>query len=138
MKHVLLLFCIFFSQLYAQNDADQNEFLYEFLQGSYEVIGRYPESSALYSGTVAFELSDSNLKVIRVIDGVETVGKGRIETATADKRRVLRVRFTVDDKKYDATYLIESDLDNYARLTGYVYLKSGATIKPGIEALFPR
>jgi len=138
MKYVFLLLSILFSQLFAQKDTDQTEFLYDFLQGSYEIIGRYPDSSTLYSGTATFQLSDSSLKVTRIINGIETVGQGMIETATADKRTVLRVRFTINDKKYEATYLIDSDLDNYARLTGYVYLKSGATKKPGIEALFPR
>ena len=138
MKYAFLLLSILFSQLSAQKHTDKNEFLKDFLQGSYEVIGRYPDSNALYSGTVTIQLSDSSLKVIRIINGVETDGQGMIETATADKRTVLRVCFILDKIEFEATYLIESDLDNYARLTGYVYIKSGATKKPGIEALFPR
>jgi len=48
----------------------------------------------------------------------------------------LRVEFVHKGRKYGGTYLIGSDLDNYARLTGYLYLKKGKTTKPGLEALF--
>ena len=61
---------------------------------------------------------------------------GRIIRATADKIKVLRVEFVHKGRKYGGTYLIGSDLDNYARLTGYLYLKKGKTTKPGLEALF--
>jgi len=41
-----------------------------------------------------------------------------------------------ENKSYEATYLIDSDLDNYGRLTGYLYIKGTETKKPGLEALF--
>ncbi len=63
-------------------------------------------------------------------------GIGKIETVTSDKTKVLRVRFRSQGKDYEATYLIGSDLDNYGRLTGYVYFKDGETKTPGLEALF--
>ncbi len=61
---------------------------------------------------------------------------GKIDVVTADKIKVLRVTFTENKKEYEATYLIDSDLDNYGRLTGYIYLKAGGTKSPGLEALF--
>jgi hypothetical protein len=63
-------------------------------------------------------------------------GIGRVETATPDKIKVLKVHFRSGDRDYEATYLIGSDLDNHGRLTGYVYLKGGKTRTPGLEALF--
>jgi hypothetical protein len=63
-------------------------------------------------------------------------GIGKIETVTSDKIKVLRVRFRSEEKDYEATYLIGSDLDNYGRLTGHVYFKDGETRTPGLEALF--
>jgi hypothetical protein len=41
-----------------------------------------------------------------------------------------------ESKRYEATYLINSDLDNYARLSGYLYLIQGGTKVAGLEALF--
>jgi hypothetical protein len=61
---------------------------------------------------------------------------GKIEAATADKIKVLRIRFIDENKNYEATYLINSDLDNYARLSGFLYLIQGETKVPGLEALF--
>ena len=39
-------------------------------------------------------------------------------------------------RHYEATYFFNSDLDNYARLLGYLYVIQGGTKEPGLEALF--
>ncbi len=110
----------------------------EFLAGSYDVVGRYPESERTYAGTMTIALPTTEtetLSVTRVINGITRQGIGALAT-TADAAVVLRVQFEEGGETLEATYLIGSDLDNYARLTGYVYAKSGGTILPGIEALF--
>lgn len=112
------------------------DFLYSFLQGTYQVIGRWPDSNESYNGKIILKSKDDHFQVLRSINGEETEGVGRIATATADKIKVLRVGFTQYGRKYEATYIINSDLDNYARLTGYVFLKTGETKRPGLEALF--
>lgn len=134
MIFVLIFLCgtVVFSQ---END-DEISFLYDFLKGTYELIGRYPDSGKTYTGQIEFKISDNGLAVFRTVEGIETEGTGKIETATADSIKVLRVRFNEKGSDYEVTYLINSDLDNYARLTGYFYLRNGNTRKPGIEALF--
>ena len=129
---------ILFLSSFAVSQIQKNEtdFLYNFLSGSYQVIGRLPDSNELYDGKIVMERSGDSLNVVRKIAGKEISAVGRIETATADNVKVLRVRFTENNRTFEITYLIHSDLDNYARLTGYVYLKNGGTKKPGLEALF--
>ena len=122
--------------VWAQAKDFSDEPLYEFLYGSYQVIGRLPDSNQLYSGKVEFKLSGNRLEVVRLIGGHRVRGIGKIETATPDKIKVLRVHFRSKDKDYEATYLIGSDLDNHGRLTGHVYFKDGGTRAPGLEALF--
>ena len=122
--------------VWAQAKDFSDEPLYDFLCGSYQVIGRLPDSNQLYSGKVEFKLSGNQLEVVRLIEGHRVRGIGKIETATPDKIKVLRVHFRSKDKDYEATYLIGSDLDNYGRLTGHVYFKDGGTKMPGLEALF--
>ena len=117
----------------AENDTD---FLYDFLKGSYEIIGRWPDSDETYSGKIVLEKEREHFRVIRLIDGKKITGIGKIETATSDKVKVLRIRFEQDEREYEGTYLIGSDLENYGRLTGYLYLKNGKTKKPGLEAFF--
>ncbi|MBW2094575.1 MAG: hypothetical protein JRI80_06770 [Deltaproteobacteria bacterium] len=119
-----------------QGRGGEVDFLYGFLQGQYSLVGESPESKKTYAGKVILRKSAEGLEVIRKIKGKEIRGTGKIETATADRIKVLRVRFVEGGKNYEATYLIHSDLDNYARLTGYLYLKEGGTTKPGLEALF--
>ena len=118
---------------------DEIDFLYNFLEGEYFLIGKSPDSSDIYSGKVTIKRSREGLEVIRYIKNKKIIGLGKIEYATSDKRKVLRVRFVTDDRsKWEATYVICSDLDNYARLTGYLYSKDGITKKPGVEALFAK
>jgi hypothetical protein len=100
------------------------------------VIGRLPDSDQLYSGKVEVKRLENQLEVVRLIGGHRVKGIARIETATPDKTKVLRVHFQSEGRDYEATYLIGSDLDNHGRLTGYVYLKGGKTRTPGLEALF--
>ena len=112
------------------------EFLCGFLEGTYQVIGTKPDSRECYSGKIVLKCKGDHLQVVRTVNGKKIKGTGRIVRATADKIKVLRVEFTQGGRRYGATYLIGSDLDNYARLTGYLYLKKGKTAKPGLEALF--
>ena len=129
----LVFLCSFTWAETKNNDID---FLYNFLEGSYELIGRFPDSNMTYTGKVVLKKSGDYLEVIRTIKNKVIKGTGKIETATADKIKVLRIRFIDENKNYEGTYLIHSDLDNYARLTGYLYLKEGGTKEPGLEALF--
>ncbi len=121
---------------WAQAKDSSDEPLYDFLCGSYQVIGRHPDSDQLYSGKVEFKRSGDQLEVLRLVGGLRVRGIGRIETTTSDKIKILRVHFRSKDKDYEATYLIGSDLDNYGRLSGHVYLKDSETRRPGLEALF--
>jgi len=117
----------------AENDTD---FLYGFLKGSYELVGRWPDSNETYSGKIILEKDRGRFRVVRLINGKKITGIGKIETATPEKVKVLRIRFKQDEREYEGTYLIGSDLDNYGRLTGYLYLKNGKTKNPGLEAFF--
>ncbi len=111
-------------------------FLRDFLPGAYRVVGKRPDSSKAYTGRVVIRKKDRGFEVIRNIMGKSVTATGLIETATADRIKVLRVRFVQGGQRYEATYLIHSDLDNYARLTGFVYPQGGKTADPGLEALF--
>jgi hypothetical protein len=136
---VLVLLAVFLAPVWAQSPGKggEEDSLYEFLQGTYHIIGRLVDSSLTYTGRVALTKTANGLQVKRTIDGKTIEGVGKIETATADKIKVLRVRFIDQNKSCEATYLINSDLDNYARLSGYLYVINGSvTTTPGLEALF--
>ncbi len=120
--------------VWAENEHEA--LLYDFLQGSYEIIGRWPDTDEPYTGKMELKRSKDHLTTIRRINGEVTEGVGKIETATADNINVLRIRFIEAGRSYEGTYIIASDLDNYGRLTGYVYLKEGGTKIAGLEALF--
>jgi hypothetical protein len=124
--------------LVAAKEPDR-EFLVDFLKGDYVVIGKKPDSDVTYHGRVTLQPRDLEFDITRIIDGTTEQGTARFETTgKPDETPVLRMRFKQDGKSYEATHMWKSDLDNYGRLTGYVYLPlPGATKFPGLEALFP-
>jgi hypothetical protein len=120
----------------AQEGNGEDEALYQFLQGKYELIGRFPDSDTIYSGTGILRATKDGIEFSRTINGTTIKGAARLEFTRHDRVKVLRMRFADGDRSYEGTYVLGSDLDNYARLTGYVYLQDGKTQRPGIEAWF--
>ena len=123
--------------------SDDIDDLLGFLTGSYRLVGKELDSNKPFVGQVIINLKGQQLQVLRTVNGVTMEGVGRIEVASPESSRVLRIRFTSGDNKFEGTYLYHSDLDNYARITGYLYKidpKTGVPIdtkNPGLEALFP-
>ena len=99
-------------------------------------LGKNLKAKQTYSGKIIFESRKDHLLVTRIIDGESIQGSGKIERTRSDKVKVLRVRFKKAGKTFEITYLWMNDLDNYARLSGYVYQPGERTLKPGLEALF--
>jgi len=116
--------------------ATDEEFLRGYMAGAYDLIGRKPDSTAIYTGRMTLRDENGALQVTRIIEGKTDKCTARFDTvAGADRIPVLRIHFHFDGKEYDATYRWQSDPDNYPRFTGYVYLAD--TKSPGLEALFP-
>jgi hypothetical protein len=137
MKVILTTILYLLSCSAFAGEPDNHEFLYEFLAGKYFVVGKAPDSQLPYYGKVELKMNQDHLMVVRNINGKTISGIGHIEHASGgDQVNVLRVRFEDDGKKYEATYLWRSDLDNYARISGYLYQPGVKNMSPGMEALF--
>ena len=123
--------------------SDDTDDLLGFLAGSYRLVGKELDSNKPFVGRVIINLKGKQLQVLRTVNGITTEGVGRIEMAAPESSRVLRIRFSSGNNKFEGTYLYHTDLDNYARITGYLYKidpKTGIPIDtkdPGLEALFP-
>ena len=123
--------------------SDDIDDLLGFLAGSYRLVGKELDSNKPFIGQVIINLKGKQLQVLRTVNGITTEGVGRIEMAAPESSRVLRIRFGSGNNKFEGTYLYHSDLDNYARITGYLYKidpKTGVQIdtkNPGLEVLFP-
>jgi hypothetical protein len=112
------------------------EFLQGFLAGEYRIVGQAPDGGTPYSGHLTLKPKENAFEVSRDIAGVKINGSATIETA-GEECPVLRIRFSLDTVEYEGTFLWHSDLDNYTRLTGYIYRRHGETKLPGFEAWFP-
>ena len=135
-KLTVIILLIFLPSIVFADDGSNHEFLYDYLSGTYIVIGKELESGRTYSGKIIFESKKDHIIVTRIINGESIQGIGKIEHTRFDKVDVLRVRFKKEGKGFEITYLWMNDLDNYARLSGYVYQPEKRTFKPDLEALF--
>lgn len=133
---LLFIFSFFVFADGPMKDKDQEDSLLSFLEGFYEVVGKYPEGGDTYSGTMTLIRKGNELQITRNIKGKKSTGSAKIITATADNIPVLHADFMDGKQKLQATYIISTDLDNYARLTGKVYFIGRETKSPGLEALF--
>jgi hypothetical protein len=122
----------------SQADDAMNEFLKMIVPGEYTVIGKNINSDKTYQGEVSITRQDDTFAVMRSINGTKIVGQAAIESAAGGDAKVLRIRFEENNVNYEETCLVSSDLDNYARISCYLYMQDGKTRQPGLEALFIR
>lgn len=114
------------------------EALAAIMAGEYVVIGRHTESDETYQGRIVLAQNGKGFDVTRTIAGHVVKGTASFETtAGSDHIPVLRMRFVEEGKELEGTYQWKSDLENYFRLTGYIYALKEPTESPGLEALFP-
>ncbi len=110
----------------------------DYFVGRYEVIGRKPDSSDTYSGTIELRAKGAtSFVMVRQIGGREIRGSAVLDHASppADHPAVLRVRFSEDGHDYEGVFLWRSDFENSPRLTGYTF-EMGKTKSSGMEAWF--
>jgi hypothetical protein len=119
----------------ASKKAPDVKCLLGFLAGDYRLVGQTPDSGAAYLGRLTLRETGGAFAVTCVVAGVTSHRTASIETV-GEGAPVLRMRFLQDGVEYAATYLWQTDLDNYPRMTGYVYRAQGETKSPGLEALF--
>ena len=114
---------------------EQTEAAYDFIAGPYVCVGKRPDSNRTYAGRVDISRQGDGVRLVRTIDAQRVEASGSFGTATADKIPVLRVKFKQHGVAYEETCMVDSDPDNYARLTCYLYSEKTTTV--GLEALFP-
>ena len=134
--YLTLLVVLLLSSSMAIAEQPQDDFLSGFIAGQYILVGKSPGSDNTYHGKVQIVSTDNGVEVHRFIGDKTITGSGAIEKATADSVSVLRIRFTENGTGFEETCMINSDLDNYARITCYLYRSDVRTGNPGLEVLF--
>ena len=117
-------------------DQTKEQQLAQYIQGTYILIGKKLDSPDTYFGEISITQSGSQLVVHRTISGQVTHGTASIEHATSDHTPVMRIRFNENHMNFEETCVVANDLDNYARITCYLYIPGVKTRNPGMEAFF--
>ena len=131
-----LLGILFLGSSVAIAEQPQDDFLSGFITGQYILVGKSPGSDNTYHGKVQIVSTDNGVEVHRIISDKTITGSGAIEKTTADSVSVLRIRFKENEIEFEETCMIHSDLDNYARITCYLYRSGARTGNPGLEVFF--
>jgi len=128
---LLTVLCLWPAPCFAGTDG-----LKLIVPGRYILIGKALDSEATFTGKVVIQESGDGFMVNRKVDGRDIVGRGAIETALNGDAEVLRIRFRDNGLDYEETCMVGSDLDNYARISCYLYRPGTHTTNPGLEVLF--
>jgi hypothetical protein len=132
MKYIYIALALFTSSsAFAKED-----FFGDFFAGKYLLVGKGPDTEQTYTGKVDIYRDNGILKVKRVIGGRSVVGNVAFEPASDGDTKVLRFRYEQAYIEYEQTCLWQSDLDNYARISCYLYQPGVRTSNPGLEVLF--
>ena len=114
----------------------EDDLMHGFVVGQYVLIGQGVNTESTYSGEVSIFIEDNQLKVKRAINGNVILGTAAFESTLNGDTKVLRIRFFENNRSYEETCMWSSDLDNYARITCYLYIPGEKITNPGYEALF--
>lgn len=108
----------------------------DFFTGTYLLVGKALDSEHTFSGKVEFFREREKLKFRRSIEGGEIVGEAQLQPVAGGDTTVLRLSYREQGTVYEQTCLWQSDLDNYPRISCYLYRPGVATHQPGLEVLF--
>jgi hypothetical protein len=111
------------------------EFLRQFIQGTYSVVGKRPGSNKTYHGAVKITQNNNGFAIVRCVQEKRLTGSAEIVEITADKILNLKYSFKEGKNVYEGRYDIHSDIENYGRLSG-PYMKKGSKSKLGWEMLY--
>jgi hypothetical protein len=117
-------------------DVEYKEEAHNFLAGSYLIIGKHYKSKQAYHGKATLSLNGNELKLTKHINEQIISGNGKVERAIFADVDVLRMKFNEHENELEATCLFKGDLDNYARITCYIYPPDMNIDEPGLEAWF--
>ncbi len=130
---LITLFLVLFIPTIASAEDD---FLRDFFAGEYLLLGKALDSNKTYTGKVSIYRDGNALKLKKIINGQTTIANAALESTLGGDRKVLRIRYQQAGVNYEQTCLWQSDLDNYARISCYLYQPGTDTRDPGLEVLF--
>jgi hypothetical protein len=109
---------------------------FSLVAGRFVLVGREPDSGAAYAGSAEITPIGNAFSLERTIGVRRVIARGAIEVPSPPgEGKVLRFRWKENDEHL-MTCLVQSDLDNYARLTCHWVLEGKGHDAPGLEAYF--
>jgi hypothetical protein len=109
---------------------------FALVPGRFVFVGRNPDNGATYAGTASISTQGERFSLMRTIGSKTIAATGTIEVPhPPGEGKVLRFRWK-DKQPHLMTCLIQSDLDNYARLTCLWGVEGAKYNLPGLESYF--
>jgi len=133
---IIIILLLLFAHINIFSQETEDDFLKDFLVGEYTIIGKKNESSETYLGSMKIENIKGKFKVTRQIGDKKIICTAAIKEVLSGEIKVFVIYYTQNKTNYEISYMIDTDFDNYPRLSGYLYRKDVFSDNPGLEAAF--
>lgn len=131
---ILLIYCLQ-SVAIANSPGEGWEHLTYLMAGEYTVIGREPDSKALYSGHISFHANGEKLDFVKTINHKTVRGAAYLEKLPDINGSFLHLTFVQNGLSFEGRFQFVVDCNNTFRFTGY-FGSDDHTKVTGLEAYF--
>ena len=136
MKAFIAIALLLFTNINIFSQETEDAFLKDFLVGEFTIIGKKIESTETYTGSMIIENIKGKFKITRQIGDKKIICEAAIKEVLSGEIKVFIVYYTENKIDYEISYMIDTDFDNYPRLSGYFYKKGTYPKNPGLETAF--
>lgn len=106
------------------------------MAGEYTVIGRKPDSKALYFGHLSLHANGEKLNFVKTIEHVTVRGTAFLDRLPECQYYVLHLTFIQNGQSFEGQFEFSVDCNNAFRFTGYIGSDNHTKVA-GLEAFFP-
>ena len=136
----ILIFVLVSTQIHAREYCERPEKidpeLPAGLSGTYEIIGRLPNSDITYAGRVEIKEDETAYTLKRTVGGVTTIGDAWIEFCSPDKYMVLNFKYSKTPKPILGSCFLRTNGNNYYIISCYTRFIGTELKQRGLESMF--
>lgn len=118
--------------------SDEEPVQWQLAPGRYRLVGQRPDGGRTYAGTARIERVGQRLRLTRRIGGASQTIWGGVRRADPGEAWVLAFSWNAAAKPHEMVCLVDTDLDNYGRLSCHWGRAGNPHRQPGMEAYFAR
>ena len=137
---LLIVSSVSFANSYCENDKEVDPEFPAGITGTYEIVGRLPNSNNAFSGALSIDINkDSTAYILkRTVAGETIIGKAWIKRCSPDKFVVFSFEYKTVPAVYSGNCYLRFNGDNYYLISCYTWNEKDKEkeTQHGLEAMF--